>query len=51
MREINRDIVSAIMLSKDKRIFLAKKNPNKGGVYIDCWHIPGGGIEEGRRAS
>ncbi len=23
------------------------KNPNKGGVYADCWHIPGGGIEEG----
>lgn len=23
------------------------KDVNKGGVYTDCWHIPGGGIEEG----
>src|SRR5271155_866423 len=47
MREINRDIVSAILVSKDSKVFQAKKNSKKGGVYIDCWHIPGGGIEEG----
>lgn len=47
MREINRDIVSAILVSKDNKVFQAKKNSKKGGVYIDCWHIPGGGIEEG----
>lgn len=23
------------------------KDPNGGGVYADCWHIPGGGIEAG----
>lgn len=23
------------------------KDPVKGGVYADCWHIPGGGIDEG----
>lgn len=23
------------------------KDPSAGGVYSDCWHIPGGGIEEG----
>jgi 8-oxo-dGTP pyrophosphatase MutT (NUDIX family) len=23
------------------------KDPAKGGVYVDCWHIPGGGIDEG----
>lgn len=47
MRKINRDIVSAILVSKDSKIFLAKKNPKNGGVYIDCWHIPGGGVDEG----
>jgi 8-oxo-dGTP pyrophosphatase MutT (NUDIX family) len=23
------------------------KDANKGGVYSDCWHIPGGGVDEG----
>lgn len=22
------------------------KNPKDGGVYSDCWHIPGGGIDD-----
>lgn len=26
---------------------MGKKDPNKGGVYADCWHIPGGGMEAG----
>lgn len=26
---------------------MGKKDPAKGGVYPDCWHIPGGGINEG----
>ncbi len=42
-----RDIVSAIIISKDNKILMGKKNPDSGGVYIDCWHIPGGGIEKG----
>lgn len=47
MRTINRDIVSAVIVSKDGKIFLGMKNLQSGGVYVDCWHIPGGGIEEG----
>ncbi len=23
------------------------KDPKDGGVYADCWHIPGGGIDSG----
>ncbi len=26
---------------------MGKKDPEKGGVYNDCWHIPGGGVDEG----
>jgi len=47
MRIINRDIVSALIFSKDGKLFQGKKDPSKGGVYSDCWHIPGGGTEEG----
>lgn len=46
MRTIERDIVSALIFSKDGKIFQGKKNPNGGGVYSDCWHIPGGGVHE-----
>jgi len=42
MRTINRDIVSAVILSKDFKILLGKKDPSKGGVYASSWHIPGG---------
>jgi 8-oxo-dGTP pyrophosphatase MutT (NUDIX family) len=41
--------VAAVIISKDNKIFQAKKNPNKGGVYLDCWHIPGGGVEKGEK--
>lgn len=47
MKEVTRDIVSALIFSKDGKLFQGKKDPSKGGVYIDCWHIPGGGIENG----
>lgn len=47
MKTIYRDIVSALIFSKDRKLLMGKKNPSKGGVYIDCWHIPGGGIEKG----
>jgi 8-oxo-dGTP pyrophosphatase MutT (NUDIX family) len=47
MRTVNRDIVSAVIISKDNKIFMGRKDPSKGGVYSDCWHIPGGGIEDG----
>lgn len=26
---------------------MGMKDPQSGGVYVDCWHIPGGGIENG----
>lgn len=47
MREIEREIVSALIFSKDGKIFQGMKDPKDGGVYADCWHIPGGGIDEG----
>lgn len=46
MREIERTIASAIIFSKDGKILMGQKDPNKGGVYSDCWHIPGGGVDE-----
>jgi mutator protein MutT len=47
MKTISRDIVAAVIVSKDGKIFQGKKNPKMGGVYADCWHIPGGGIKDG----
>ncbi len=47
MRTINRTIVSALLISQDNKLFMGKKDPKGGGVYSDCWHIPGGGIETG----
>jgi 8-oxo-dGTP pyrophosphatase MutT (NUDIX family) len=43
MKQKDRIIVSAILLSKDNKVFLGKIR--KGGAYPDCWHIPGGGVE------
>lgn len=47
MREIQRTIVSALILSNDHKLLMGMKDPSKGGVYPDCWHIPGGGVDEG----
>lgn len=47
MKKIHRDIVSALIFSKDNKLFMGMKDPDGGGVYSDCWHIPGGGIDEG----
>jgi 8-oxo-dGTP pyrophosphatase MutT (NUDIX family) len=47
MRSIQRDIVSALIFSKDGKLLMGMKDPHGGGVYADCWHIPGGGIDEG----
>lgn len=47
MRTIKRKIVGAVIVSKDGKVFLAKGNPQIGGVYVDCWLIPGGGVEAG----
>lgn len=32
-------------MSNDDKILLGKVRA--GGVYPDCWHIPGGGVDEG----
>lgn len=45
MKQKNRTIVSAVLVSKDNKILLGKVRD--GGVYPDCWHIPGGGVDEG----
>lgn len=45
MQQKNRTIVSAVLVSRDKQILLGKVR--EGGVYPDCWHIPGGGMEAG----
>jgi 8-oxo-dGTP pyrophosphatase MutT (NUDIX family) len=42
-----RDTVSAYILSSDGKVLFGRKDPAKGGVYADCWHTPGGGIEDG----
>lgn len=47
MKKIERDIVAAMIISRDGKLLLGKKHVDKGGVYIDCWHIPGGGVENG----
>lgn len=48
MRTINRDIVAALLISKDDKILQVQKYKDKGGVYAEgCWHIPGGGVKEG----
>ncbi len=47
MRSIKREIVAALIFSKDNKLFQGMKDPEHGGVYLDCWHIPGGGLDEG----
>jgi 8-oxo-dGTP pyrophosphatase MutT (NUDIX family) len=47
MRTLHRDIVSTIIFSKDGKLLQAHKDPKSGGVYADCWHIPGGGVDNG----
>lgn len=45
MRTIKRDIVGALIESADGKFLLAKNRP--GGVYPDCYLVPGGGVNEG----
>jgi 8-oxo-dGTP pyrophosphatase MutT (NUDIX family) len=47
MKAIQRDIVSALIFSKNDKLLMGMKDPASGGVYADCWHIPGGGVDEG----
>ncbi|HEU4966622.1 MAG TPA: NUDIX hydrolase [Candidatus Saccharimonadales bacterium] len=46
MRTIHRTVVSALIFSKDAKLLMGMKDPSAGGVYADCWHIPGGGVDE-----
>ena len=47
MREIERTIVSGLVFSKDGKLLMGLKDPTKGGVFPDVWHLPGGGVDEG----
>ncbi len=47
MRTVERDIVSALIFSKDGKLLQGMKEPKGGGVYDDSWHIPGGGVNTG----
>ncbi len=46
MRKIRRRIVSALIFSADGKLLMGRKPPHRAAVYIDCWHIPGGGVDE-----
>lgn len=46
LREIERPIASLIILSSDGKLLMGRKDPAKGGVYPNAWHIPGGGIDK-----
>lgn len=45
VRTIERDVVAGLVVSGDGKFLFGMKNPRGGGVYADCWHTPGGGIE------
>jgi 8-oxo-dGTP pyrophosphatase MutT (NUDIX family) len=47
MREIQRTIVGALLVSKDGKIFVVRPDPKNKGAYEDFWVIPGGGVEDG----
>ncbi len=47
MKEIFRTIVGALVVDPDGMVLLGRKDPSRGGVYQECWHAPGGGVEEG----
>ncbi len=47
MKTIHRIIVSAIIVSKEGLLLMGKKDPKRLIYDADCWHIPGGGIDEG----
>lgn len=47
MRTIERDIVSAVLISKDGKILQALQTPDGRGAYPGCWGIIGGGVDEG----
>ena len=47
MRTVKRDVVAILLFSKDGKLFQGMRDPAHGGVWPDCWNIPGGGVDEG----
>ncbi len=47
MRTIERVVVSALLISKEGKIFQALRDPRTGSVYPSLWGIVGGGMAEG----
>lgn len=47
LRIVSRDVVSALVISKDNKFLMGKTDPAAGGVYSGCWVIPGGGVDAG----
>ena len=47
MKHITREIVTAYIVSTDHMLLLGRKAPGSGGVYADCLHNPGGGVDAG----
>jgi len=47
MRAINRTIVSGLIFPNEGLLLMGMKDSQGGGVYADCWHIPGGSVDEG----
>lgn len=47
MKTVKRDIASAVIISKDNKIIMGWQDSSVKGIYPNCWHIPGGGVEKG----
>lgn len=45
LRTISRVIASVVIISADQNILMGRKDPARGGVYPNAWHLPGGGVE------
>lgn len=46
MRTIHRNVVAAMIFSKEGKLLMAQKSPQSSGAYVGKWHLPGGGVEE-----
>ena len=44
LRKVKRIIASLVILSREDKILMGRKDLLKGGVYPAVWHIPGGGV-------
>ena len=46
MRRIKRNIVGAVLLSKDGKVLLGRSAARAVGVYSGRWVVPGGGVDK-----